>query len=490
MTSSFFPNRAAGILLHPTSLPGPKDHGDLGPHAYYFVKFLKDCGFRVWQTLPLGPTHFGSPYDCVSAHAGNPLLISVQGLANEGWMDAQRLMLPATNPVIARRTLLGMARQGFAQRAAPEDRAAFEAFTETSRSWLEDYALYQSIRDAQGGIPWYDWPAPLRERDPAALAQAQRSLAAAREQVRFEQYLFFRQWHALRRHANAHGVRMFGDVAIFVAHDSADVWAHQECFQLDQRGHPTVVAGVPPDYFSETGQRWGNPLYDWKNHAEAVIAFWVARMKTQLELFDLVRLDHFRGLESHWEIPATEALPAMGRWVSTPGDALLTAIQDQCGELLLVAEDLGLITEAVDQLRRRYNLPGMYVLQFGFDGDPNNRHLPHVHESKNVVYTGTHDNNTTLGWFQSLSPQTKNQVLDYFGYPAEPMPWPMIRFALASVADLAIIPMQDALILGSEHRMNTPGTNHGNWQWRFDWSQVPESIAHRLAHCTWRYGRR
>lgn len=484
-------SRAAGILLHPTSLPGTDDHGDLGPHAYYFVKFLDDCGIQVWQTLPLGPTHKDlSPYNCVSAHAGNPLLISGEALRDENWLENHELPAPGGFNPNARQTMLVTARNGFAQRASSEQRAKFEEFTTKYAYWLDDYALYQALRNTQQGLPWYDWPVPLRDREPAALVQTRRTLKKALEQIRFEQFLFFYQWDNLRRHANSHGVRMFGDMAIFVAHDSADVWAHRECFQLDRAGQPIVVAGVPPDYFSKTGQRWGNPLYDWQHHEEEVIALWVERMRTQAELFDLLRIDHFRGLESHWEIPATEPSPKNGRWIPTPGDKLLTTIKDQCGDLFLVAEDLGLITKAVDQLRRRHSLPGMHVLQFGFDGDPYNHHLPHAHDPLNVVYTGTHDNDTTLGWFNSLHPSTQEQVLDYFGYPSESMPWPMLRYALASVANLTIFPMQDVLGLGSEHRMNTPGINGGNWQWRFHWSQVSEEISNRLAYFTRRYGRR
>ena len=439
----------------------------------------------MWQTLPLGPAHFDlSPYNCVSSHAGNPLLISREALCSESWFDSTRC-----NPSSNRRALLVEARHQFEQAALPEERAAFEEFTTRSAHWLEDYALYQALRDSQGDLPWFAWPTPLRDRKASALNQARKTLSDARAQIRFEQFLFFRQWNNLRQAANARGIRMFGDVAIFVAHDSADVWSHRECFQLDKHGQPTVVAGVPPDYFSETGQRWGNPLYDWEKHEEEVIALWADRMRTQATLFDLVRIDHFRGLDAHWAIPAAEPLPAAGRWVPTPGDKLLTALRERCGTLHLVAEDLGVITESVDNLRRKHHLPGMQVLQFGFDGDPNNRHLLHAHDPLNLVYTGTHDNNTTLGWFNSLPHEVKDQVLGYFGYPAEPMPWPLLRFALASVANIAILPMQDVLGLDGEHRMNTPGTSTGNWQWRFDWAQVSEETANRLAHFTWRYGR-
>ncbi|CAK0769488.1 4-alpha-glucanotransferase [Gammaproteobacteria bacterium] len=483
--------RTTGILLHPTSLPGPIDHGDLGPHAFYFVNFLHDCGVGVWQTLPLGPTHADlSPYNCISAHAGNPLLISADALRDEEWLDNRdSSFLSSSNSVRARGAMLAAARQSFKRRATPGQQAELAEFTARHGHWLEDYALYYAIRNAQGGLPWFDWPVALRDRDPQALQQARDTLNEAMQQACFEQFLFFRQWNSLKRHANAQGVRMFGDMAIFVAHDSADAWSHRECFQLDEQGQPTVVAGVPPDYFSATGQRWGNPLYDWKNHKAEVISLWVERTRTQAELFDMVRIDHFRGLESHWAIPAAEYLPTAGQWMPTPGDELLTALRRECSNLSLIAEDLGFITAAVDQLRRRHELPGMHVLQFGFDGDPHNHHLLHAHDPANVVYTGTHDNDTTLGWFNSLSLATQDQVLSYFGYPTEAMPWPMVRYALASVASLAILPMQDILGLGSEHRMNKPGINGGNWQWRFEWSQVPEEVANRLAHFTWRYGR-
>jgi len=475
--------RAAGILLHPTSLPGPIDHGDFGPHAYYFIKFLDDCGVRVWQTLPLGPTHADlSPYNCKSAHAGNPLLISAELLRAEHWIEERHLTIP-------RREMLIAARKGFERYANIEQRAQFTEFTAQAASWLEDYALFQALRNSQGGIPWYDWPDELRDRNSSALKKARHSLNTALDQIRFEQFVFFRQWEQLRRYAHEHRVKIFGDMAIFVAHDSADVWAHRECFQLDNCGHPTVVAGVPPDYFSLIGQRWGNPLYDWRNHEDEVINLWIERMRTQARLFDLVRIDHFRGLESYWEIPATESEPRAGHWVPGQGDKLLTALRQFCGDLSLIAEDLGFITEEVDQLRRRHNLPGMHVLQFGFDGDPHNRHQIHAHHPENVVYTGTHDNDTTLGWFNSLTPAIQDQVLSYFGYPAEPMPWPLIRYTMASVAQLAIVPMQDILGLDSAHRMNTPGVAEGNWRWRFSWEQVPEHIANRLAHFTWRYGR-
>lgn len=485
-------SRAAGVLLHPTSLPGPADHGDLGNHAYYFVKFLSDCGIQVWQTLPLGPTHADlSPYNSISAHAGNPLLISVEMLKDEGWINRHEWVTPSGNAARnTRRGLLNAAGRGFEQHASPAWRAEFAEFVDNHADWLEDYALYYALSEKYAGMPWYDWPSELRNREIIALNQTRRNLAAEIQQARFEQFVFFQQWNNLKKYANDHGISMFGDMAIFIAHDSADVWAHRHCFQLDKNGQPIVVAGVPPDYFSKTGQRWGNPLYDWKKHEDAVITLWVKRARTQMQLFDLIRIDHFRGLEAQWEIPAAESSPQAGKWVKTSGDKLLTILREECANLALIAEDLGFITKEVDQLRQRHNLPGMHVLQFGFDGDPFNHHLPHSHDSHNIIYTGTHDNDTTLGWFNALSAEMKEQVLSYFGYPAESMPWPIIRYAFASNAHLAIIPMQDVIGLGSEHRMNTPGLTSGNWQWRFDWSWVPESVANRLAHFTWRYGRR
>jgi 4-alpha-glucanotransferase len=470
--------RRLGVLLHPTSLPG----ADLGADAHAYLDWLVAAGVGVWQMLPLGPTApGGSPYQCFSAQAGNPELIALQALVDAGWLSAP---IPAD-----RAQALERARAGFKRRAPGEAKDAFQQFCGRHRDWLEDYVLFQALREEQGGAPWWDWDADLRARAPEALAATRRRLASRLDQLRFEQYLFFTQWGALKQAANARGLRLFGDMPIFVAHDSADVWARPEQFDLDAAGQPRHVAGVPPDYFSETGQRWGNPLYDWARMAEDDFAWWKLRVRAQRELFDLIRIDHFRGFESYWRIPAEEPTAIKGRWVPAPGEALLRALLEEFGELPLVAEDLGVITPEVEALRDAFELPGMKILQFAFDGGPTNPYLPHNHVPNCVVYTGTHDNDTTLGWFQALPQGLREGVAEYLARPGEEMPWPLIRAALASVARLAVLPMQDLLCLDGAARMNTPGTTEGNWQWQFDWAQVPEGLAGHVRHLAGLYGR-
>lgn len=466
-----------GVLLHPTSLPA----GDLGADAYRFVDFLAETGASVWQTLPLGPTHAsGSPYHALSAHAGNPRLVSLALLVEWGWLGSAEG---------DRRVRLHEAYEGFRQRGGGDAQAAYEAFKRDARTWLEDYALFGALRKENGSRPWWEWEPALRDREPSALAAASTRLAGDIEQVRFEQFVFARQWRELRTRARERGILLFGDMPIFVAHDSAEVWAHREYFKLDARGQPTVVAGVPPDYFSATGQRWGNPLYRWSRLKRDGFAWWLERLATEIERFDLVRVDHFRGFEACWEIPAADATAENGRWVKVPGRALFRAMLARIDRLPLVAEDLGLITPAVERLRRSFRLPGMCVLQFAFDGDAANPYLPHRHEPDRVVYTGTHDNDTTRAWFEALPAESQLRVMDYLGFPTEPMPLPLVRAALASVARLAIVPMQDILGLGRGHRMNTPGTQQGNWQWRFDWSQVAPGLAESLRRMVEMYGR-
>jgi 4-alpha-glucanotransferase len=473
--------RRAGVLLHPTSLPS----GTLGADAYRFVDFLAESGFSVWQMLPLGPTHEDrSPYHCLSAHAVSPDFVSLERLVEWGWMRAEDLDAGAD-----RARQLRAARRALEQHGPEAERAAFPEFCAAEAHWLEDYLLYVALRAEQGGQPWWEWPAQLRDREPAALAAARARLSDALEQVCFEQFVAQRQWQALRAHAAACGVLLFGDVPIFVAHDSAEVWAHRECFKLDDTGHPTVVAGVPPDYFAATGQRWGNPLYDWQCMQREDFAWWVERMHTELSRFDLIRIDHFRGFEACWEIPVQDDTAINGRWVETPGDELFSALTRQLGSLPLVAEDLGFITPAVHALREFLGFPGMSILQFAFDGGADNPYLPHNQQPNCVAYTGTHDNDTTLSWFQGLAPEAQLRVVEYLGYPHEPMPWPLTRATLASVARLAVLPMQDLLALGRGHRMNTPGTTKGNWGWRFAWEQLPPDLATRLRRMNVLYGR-
>jgi len=480
--------RRGGILLHITSLPGEGGTGDLGEHAFRFVEFLAGCGLSVWQTLPVGPTHEdGSPYQCLSAHAGNPSLISLEWLA-------QRNLLSPGRPGEAKATRAGrLAALGEAFQAfRADDRGLgddYRRFVRFHHYWLEDFALFSALKQRFRKLAWWDWPPPLRDREPEAIERVRKELAREIEQVRFEQFVFFQQWKELRRHAHHHGVLLFGDMPIFVAADSADVWSKRRYFLLDDTGHPKVVAGVPPDYFSATGQRWGNPHYDWEAIQRDGFSWWIERMHTQLELFDWIRIDHFRGFEAYWEIPAEAETAAAGRWVPAPGEALLEAIFERFGSLPLVAENLGLITPEVEALRKKFAIPGMLVLQFAFDGGPANPYLPHNHAADNVVYTGTHDNDTTLGWFESLTPERQGHVYDYLGQPQEAMPWALMRTAFASVAAVAIVPMQDVLGLGRGHRMNTPGTTEGNWRWRFAWDQLHPQHGDRLRHWSHLYGR-
>ncbi|MEQ6341446.1 MAG: 4-alpha-glucanotransferase [Gammaproteobacteria bacterium] len=479
--------RRAGILLHPTSLPG----GVLGPEAFRFVDFLAASGMSVWQTLPLGPTHNdGSPYQCLSVHAGNPRLISLELLAELGWLNNDAAIPVDADPEAHRCACFIESRRGFMQRASDEERAALDAFVVKQGFWLDDFALYQALRQENDGRAWLDWPVSLRDRETDALDRARVRLVDAIEQACFEEYVFFRQWQNLKRYANERGVLLFGDMPIFVAHDSAEVWAHREYFMLDEEGRAQVVAGVPPDYFSATGQRWGNPHYNWGCMQADGFHWWVERMTTQLAQFDLIRIDHFRGFEAYWEIPAHAETAIDGRWVKAPGDELFQALQETFNPLPLVAEDLGIITPEVDALREKYGLPGMKILQFAFEGGASNPYLSYNHQHNSVVYTGTHDNNTTVGWFEELSSPLQQHILEYLGLPQEVMPWPLIRCAFASVAQLAIVPMQDVLALDGEHRMNLPGTTKSNWSWRFDWEQVPEELSGRLHRLAEIYGRR
>jgi 4-alpha-glucanotransferase len=473
-----FAKRQAGILLHPTSLPGAGACGDLGTEAFRFVDFLAAAGIGVWQMLPLGPTHADrSPYQCTSVHAGNPRLISLQRLREWGWLEGDAVVEADER---ARADQMRAAFAGFQRSADAAEQATFADFRQIHGHWLNDFALYAALREEQNHRGWFDWPQPLRDRLPEALDAARHRLAAAIDQVCFDQFMFFRQWHALRDYANERGVRLFGDVPIFVAYDSADVWARRDCFRLDAEGRMEVVAGVPPDYFSATGQRWGNPHYRWEHIEADGFRWWIERMRTQRELFDLIRIDHFRGFEAHWEIPAHAETAIDGWWAQAPGERLFRALQDSFHDLPLVAEDLGIITSEVDALRIRFGLPGMKILQFAFGGGAENPYLPHNHEWLTVVYTGTHDNDTTLGWYAGLDDHTRAHIHEYLGHPAEAMPWSLIRAAFASVAVLAVVPMQDVLALDSEHRMNTPGVTEGNWGWRFAWEQVPEELAERL----------
>ncbi len=484
--------RRAGILMHPTSLPAGEGLGRLGEDSFRFVDFLADIGATVWQMLPLGPTLENlSPYQTLSVHAGNTELISLRRLFEWGWLSEEPVCEGHDGQWRGyQHEQLCAARRGFMERASQEDRDAYSAFVSRHFNWLEDYVMYQALKVHHNGLPWWEWGKPLRDCDSRALAQAQEELADELEQGRFEQFLFYHQWYQIKDYANQRGVLLFGDMPIFVAHDSAEVWARRDLFDLDESGHPRTVAGVPPDYFSETGQRWGNPQYDWDRMQADGFIWWKERLASQLELFDFIRIDHFRGFEAYWSIPAHEETAINGHWIKAPGEALFDALKERYGELPFVAEDLGIITPEVDALRERYGLPGMKILQFAFGSGPENPYLCHNHEKNTVVYTGTHDNNTTLGWIESSTPELVNEIMDYLGKPVEPMPWPIIRTALASVAKLAVIPLQDILALDGRHRMNTPGTSEGNWEWRFDWDWVNDETRRRMSHLIELYGRK
>ncbi len=481
--------RRAGILLHITSLPGPGEVGDLGSQAYRFVDFLVSAGMTVWQILPIGPTmQDNSPYQSSSMYAGNPRLISLDLPLERGWLESIPEQCEELSDE-AKAYCMNLSWEGFKQRASEADRADLQRFTAEQGWWLEDYALFRALQEEEKCC-WWDWHPRLRDRQPQAIAAARARLKELIEGIKFQQYLFYTQWLHLRRYANERGVLLFGDVPIFVAHDSAEVWAHREYFDLLDDGHPRVVAGVPPDYFSDTGQRWGNPLYKWDVMEADGFKFWINRLRVQSMLFDFLRIDHFRGFEAYWEIPASEETAVNGHWIKAPGERLFGKLYQALPHLELVAEDLGIITPEVEAMRKSHGLPGMKILQFAFSGGPDNPYLPFHHTRDSVVYTGTHDNDTTLGWYTSLNDGERESVDDFLGHSREVMPWPMIRCAMASRANLAVIPMQDAMGLNGAHRMNTPGTTEDNWSWRFSWDQLEPDIAERLQHRVNIYGRR
>ena len=491
--------RAAGVLLHPTSLPGPYGVGDLGPMAHAFLQFLAGARQRYWQVLPLGPPGFGeSPYQAYSAFAGNPILISPDLLIADGLLPDDIRQCP---PLFSddhvefdrvrafKRQLLAQAFDRFSRDATETQRHDVEQFRQEQAFWLDDYALFAALLEVHHGAPWPEWETGIAAREPEALAAWREQLATPIRSQIFVQYLFFRQWAALRRQAAVLGIRMLGDMPIYIAHNSADCWAYRELFTLDARGEPTHVAGVPPDYFSETGQRWGNPLYRWDVLASTGYAWWIARLRSDLALVDLLRLDHFRGFAAYWAIPARLATSVGGRWRRGPGAALFKALEQALGPLPLIAEDLGLLTRNVAALRERFRFPGMKVLQFAFGDDARNPFLPHNYGRHFAVYTGTHDNDTTAGWFAAASAGERRNVERYAAGAGHDPVWAMIRLASASVADLCVIPMQDLLSLGSEARMNFPGRAEGNWGWRYAGELPNAPLAAKLADLTACYGR-
>ncbi len=477
--------RRAGVLLHPTSFPGEHASGDLGHQAYRFIEFLEKYGFKVWQMLPLGPTHIDkSPYQCLSSHAGSPLLISIDWLNDKGWGNSNTLNTPVSDKNF-RSSCLQQAAEKFYQIKDDCWPNKIEDFISQHNTWLQDFALFMALKGQHANRPWYQWPEPYRNRDPEALEEAGRKLQSAIRQTIFEQFVFFTQWQEIRDYASQHGVELFGDIPLYVARDSADVWSEKENFLIDKDGKLLFVAGVPPDAFSETGQRWGNPLYDWDYMKSTGFSWWKKRLATQLALFDMVRIDHFRGLQACWHIPRQDETAINGNWVEVPGREMLSVLFEKFKHLPLVAEDLGMITDEVIDLKESFNFPGMKVLQFAFDGSNSNPNLPHLHAQNDIVYTGTHDNDTTLGWVSDEGNFNMNFLKDYTdtGYEsAEQGVLLMIRLAMSSVSFLSILPMQDLLMLGSTARMNTPGTIGGNWEWRFEWQQVRPDIVEKLSH--------
>jgi len=494
--------RSSGILLHPTSLSGRYGIGDLGLEARRFVDFLASAGQTVWQVLPLGPTGYGeSPYQCFSAWAGNPLLISVENLVEKGWLDASALAGAPDFPedrvdferLIPWKTAL-------LQCAAPKP-AGFDDFCAAKHAWLDDFALFVALKAQHQGAGWIHWERGARDRDPPSLARWREQLAEPIAAQKFIQFAFYEQWRELRGYAGARGVRIMGDLPIYVAHDSADVWANRRYFHLDAQGNPTVVSGVPPDYFSATGQLWGNPIYRWDALAADGYRWWLDRFRAAFAVVDMIRLDHFRGFEAFWEVPATESTAVNGKWVKGPGAALFRAAKAELGDLPFVAENLGVITAEVEAIREEFGFPGMAVLQFAFGNDaqaPTFR--PHNFPREVAAYTGTHDNDTTVGWWRSKGSgdstrsdedirRERDFAMRYLNTDGSEIHWTFIRALEASVADTVLIPMQDVLGLGTEARMNQPATLGGNWRWRYGPGSLRVDLAQRLREMTELYER-
>jgi 4-alpha-glucanotransferase len=477
---SLLSQRRAGVLLHISSLPSASYVGDLGIEAYHFVDFLNEIGASVWQTLPINMPHAdNSPYQCLSAFAANPDFISLEALQAEGLLARNDLSGLITNKtqLLAKAFTRFLEKVETAEPSVLKIQQNFKKFCRKQSYWLNDFALFLALRTKFNQAGWQFWPDEYKNRDVKMLKKARKELAREIAVIQFTQFVFFSQWLKLKAYAAAKNVYLFGDIPIFVAYDSADVWARPHLFKLDEHKNMQVVAGVPPDYFSATGQRWGNPHYKWEAMAEDGYEWWIARMATQSELFDIVRIDHFRGLEAAWEIPSDEDTAINGQWVLAPGDELIAAIKKALPNICLVAEDLGIITEEVDALRHKYNLPGMKILQFAFSGQEDNPYLPHHIEVNSVAYTGTHDNDTTVGWYNTLDDAQRELVHSYLRSAHSDqyeinMPDDLVNMALESNAQLTIVPMQDILVLDSSHRMNTPGTCTGNWHWRFNWRQL------------------
>ena len=504
--------RSSGILLHPTSLPGRFGVGDLGPQAHGFADFLAEAGQRIWQVLPLGPTGYGdSPYQCFSAFAGNPLLISPEKLVEQGLLTAADIAncpLFPDSPVDY--AAAGKFKRGLLERAFANLRASagaemgrqFATFQTANAAWLDDYAVFMALKEAHGGeAVWTRWAPEAAMRNPAGMAAWRQRLSERIEEQKFWQFLFFRQWAELKEHCGQRGIQIMGDLPIYVAHDSADVWAHRELFRLRPDGEPEAVAGVPPDYFSATGQLWGNPLYRWKAHAQTNYEWWVARFRATFARIDICRIDHFRGFAAYWEVPAGERTAQRGQWVKGPGAPLFEAVERALGKLPIVAENLGVITEDVEAMRHQFGFPGMSILQFAFGKDPQAPSFrPHNYPRNRVAYSGTHDNDTTIGWWSSSGEGESTRTADdvrrereftrqYLGTDGNEINWVFIRTLMASVADVVMFPLQDVLGLGSEARMNLPGRPSGNWGWRFTAGQLTPGLGERLKQMAATYDR-
>ena len=502
--------RASGILLHPTSLPGEYGIGDLGNQAYEFVNFLSEAKQTYWQILPLGPTGYGdSPYQCFSAFAGNTLLISPEKLLESGLLDESILKDKPDFPTAKvdyggvydwKNKILPEAYKAFHQTTSVDLRGKFETFSQENEWWLEDYARYRAVKAEQGQKPWYEWDDALKLRDREAIIRESERLYEKIQAEKFYQFLFFSQWAELKSYANRKGVKIVGDIPIFIALDSSDVWCNQDKFKLNADGSPKVVAGVPPDYFSKTGQLWGNPIYDWDAMRRDGFHWWIARVASTLRTVDVVRVDHFRGFAAAWEVPGGDKTAENGRWVDVPGRELFLALKRALGDLPVIAEDLGVITPDVEELRDGFGFPGMRILQFAFGGDAKNHDLPHNYISNCVAYTGTHDNDTTVGWWNSQAgagstrdadaiTREHDYCLKYLDTDGTEIHWDFIRSVWGSVAHTAIAPLQDLLGIGNEGRMNLPASDSGNWFWRYKDGALTPEIVERLKGLTETYGR-
>lgn len=493
--------RSSGLLLHPTCFPSRFGIGELGSQANRFIDFMANSQQQFWQVLPLGPTGYGnSPYASYSAMAGNPLLISLEVLQDQGWLDESDLANPPEFPadwvdfdrVIAFKTpLLQKACDRFKHQAAAEQQQKFAEFCQSKAYWLDDYALFMALKAEHNGASWHTWAPELARRKPEVIEQSRQRLSAEIFYHQYLQFEFFQQWAEIRRCANDRGIEIIGDIPIYVAHDSADVWANPENFSLDREtGEPKLMAGVPPDYFSATGQLWGNPVYNWEHLQQTGFAWWIRRFEAMLDYVDLIRIDHFRGFEAYWAVPQGSETALNGEWIKAPGIEFFEALNQKLGKLPILAEDLGVITPEVEALRDRFEFPGMKILQFAFGSDPGNSFLPFNYTRNCLVYTGTHDNNTTVGWYENLSDYERQQVLDYLGgVSADGIHWDLIRMALSSIANQALIPVQDLFGLGTNTRMNFPSKAEGNWGWRYRFNTLNDEVGEKLKRLTHLYGR-